>query len=151
MLNYEDSVDKGLILWYNYYYIGGAIMFSIEGNELSSRTEYEYYTIEYLSGSNNKWTGIGDNFFSLREYEFGQFSACGECWQKTGKHGTFDLEYAKKFCNKLITELENGTLISNSTFTDDTKARYERYNIKAFRIRRHHAIYESEVILANKY
>lgn len=129
----------------------GDIMFSREGNELSSRTEYEYYTIEYLSGSNNKWTGIGDNFFSLREYEFGQFSACGECWQKTGKHGTFDLEYAKKFCNKLITELENGTLISNSTFTDDTKARYERYNIKAFHIRRHHAIYESEVILTNKY
>lgn len=129
----------------------GDIMFSREGNELSSRTEYEYYTIEYLSGSDNKWIGIGDNFFSLREYEFGQFSACGECWQKTGKHGTFDLKYAKKFCNKLITELENGTLISNSTFTDDTKARYERYNIKAFRIRRHHAIYESEVILANKY
>ena len=129
----------------------GAVMFSREYNELSSRTEYEYYTIEYLSGSDNKWTGIGDNFFSLREYEFGQFSACGECWQKTGKHGTFDLNYAKEFCNKLMEELENGTLISNSTFTADTKARYERYDIKAFRILKHHTIYESEVILANKY
>ena len=39
-------------------------MFSKEGNELSSRTEYEY-----LSGSDNKWTDIGDNFFSLREYK----------------------------------------------------------------------------------
>lgn len=129
----------------------GDIMFIEENKELKSRTEYEYYTIEYLSGSDNKWTDIGDNFFSLREYEFGQFSACGECWQKTGKHGTFDLEYAKEFCNKLITELENGTLINNSTFTNDTKARYERYNIKAFRIRKNHTIYESEVILANKY
>ena len=130
--------------------MGGAIMFSKEGNELSSRTEYEYYTIEYLSGSNNKWTGIGDNFFSLREYEFGQFSACGECWQKTGIHGTFDLEYAKEFCNKLIEELEKGTLISNSTFTSDTKARYEHYDIKAFRIRRHYSVHESEVNMTNR-
>lgn len=139
----------GIII--NNNYIGGAFMFISEGNELASKTEYEYYTIEYLSGSDNKWTGIGDNFFSLREYEFGQFSACGECWQKTGIHGTFDLEYAKEFCNKLITELEKGTLISNSTFTADTKARYEHYDIKAFRIRRHHNIHESEVIMANKY
>ena len=48
-------------------------------------------------------------------------------------------------------ELENGTLIGNSTFTANTKARYEHYDIKAFRIRKHHTIYESEVILANKY
>ena len=48
-------------------------------------------------------------------------------------------------------ELENGTLIGNSTFTADTKARYEHYDINAFRIRKHHTIYESEVILANKY
>ena len=52
LLNYEDSIDKGLILWYNYY-IGGTIMFSKEGNELSSRTEYEY-----LSGSDNKWKSL---------------------------------------------------------------------------------------------
>lgn len=126
-------------------------MFIREGNELKNKTEYEYYTIEYLSGCDNKWNDIGDNFFSLREYEFGQFSACGECWQKTGIHGTFDLDYAKEFCNKLITELENGTLISNSTFSYDTKERYEKYDIKAFRIRRHHLIKESEVIVANRY
>ena len=126
-------------------------MFVREENDLSSKVEYEYYIIEYLSGSDNSWVSIGDNFFSLREYEFGQFSACGECWQKTNSHGTFDLEYAKTFCNKLNEELEKGTLISNSTFTADTKARYEHYDIKAFRIRRCHVIKESEVILANRY
>lgn len=126
-------------------------MYRKEVNNGVVEEEYEYYTIEYLSGCDNKWIGIGDNFFSLREYEFGQFSACGECWQKTSIHGTFDLEYAKEFCNKLITELENGTLISNSTFTSDTKERYERYDIKAFRIRKHYVLKKSEILVPNKY
>ena len=69
----------------------------------------KYYIIEEQFADSGKWYRLGDRFY-LPEYEFGQNSCCGECWQKTGQHGMYDLEYATEYCNKLNEALKNGTL-----------------------------------------
>jgi hypothetical protein len=69
--------------------------------------EEKYYIIEYKC--NDKWYQLIDRFF-LKEYEFGQNTACGDCWQKTGQYGMYDLEYAKEYCNKLNEAVKNRTL-----------------------------------------
>ena len=60
------------------------------------KLEEKYYIIEF--NSNGKWHQLVDQCY-IPEYEFGQNSACGECWQKTGQHGMYDLAYAKEYCN----------------------------------------------------
>ena len=63
---------------------------------------YVYYTIEYQTeSSNNEWYPINDRCLGLKEYEFGEHTACGRCWQTTGEHGIFNKRYAVKFLKDL--------------------------------------------------
>lgn len=126
-------------------------MYKKSVTDLSSREEYICYIIEYYSEKFKNWYPLGDMCFSLRDYEHGEFTSCGSCWQKTGIHGTFNIEYAKEFCNKLNEELKNGTLISNSDLNYSVKSRYSDCDIKGFHIRKLHYINESEIIEADKY
>ena len=71
------------------------------------KMEEKYYIIEYKC--NDKWYQLIDRFF-LKEYEFGQNTACGDCWQKTGQYGMYNLEYAKEYCNKLNEAVANGAI-----------------------------------------
>lgn len=71
------------------------------------KMEEKYYIIEYKC--NDKWYQLIDRFF-LKEYEFGQNTACGDCWQKTGQYGMYDFEYAKEYCNKLNDAIANGII-----------------------------------------
>lgn len=61
---------------------------------------YEFYQVQEYQSAWNRWMNIADNYY-LKEYEFGEMSASGQCWQETGCHGTYDLEYAKEYCNTL--------------------------------------------------
>ena len=61
-----------------------------------------YYTIEYQTeSSGDKWYPISDKCFGLKEYEFGEHTACGRCWQITGEYGMFNKRYAIKFLKDL--------------------------------------------------
>ena len=65
-------------------------------NELV-HTEDKYYIIEEYQGKWSRWMPLNGKPY-LPEYEFGEFSASGKCWQETGVHGCYDLEYAKTYC-----------------------------------------------------
>lgn len=71
-------------------------------------TEDHYYVIEEYQSKWSRWVGLSRHY--LKEYEFGEFSACGQCWQETGIHGCYDLEYTKTYCNKLNQALKDGLL-----------------------------------------
>ena len=67
------------------------------------------YQIQWREENPEKWYSIGDRYF-LPEYEHGENSASGECWQKTGIHGMFDYGYAATYCNKLNQAVSEGKL-----------------------------------------
>ena len=74
-----------------------------------SRHDYIYYIIEEYQSKYDRWVQVVDTFY-LKEYEFGQNSSCGECWQTTGKYGMFDLDYAKKYLSALKKALNDGSI-----------------------------------------
>lgn len=104
-------------------------------NASAIKMEEQYYIIEYKSSG--KWHQLIDQFF-LPEYEFGQNTSCGDCWQKTGQHGMYDVEYAKEYCNKLNKAIENGTLNS-------------KFEISEFRVAKIEWTFKKEVLIPNKY
>ena len=73
----------------------------------------EYYIIEEYQSAWNRWVPLTHHY--LPEYEFGEFSSCGKCWQDTGVNGCYDYEYAKTYYDKLNQALEDGTLLSHMT------------------------------------
>lgn len=78
-------------------------------NSMSVNLEEKYYIIEEQYKDTGKWYPLIDKFY-LKEYEFGQNTSCGQCWQKTSQHGMYDFEYAKEYCNKLNTALKNSEI-----------------------------------------
>ena len=104
-------------------------------NVSSIEVEEKYYIIEFRS--KDKWYQLIDQFY-LPEYEFGQNSCSGACWQKTGQHGMYDIEYAKEYCNKLNDALQNGTLNN-------------RYDAAEFRIAKVEWTFKKEVLTPKKY
>lgn len=72
------------------------------------RRKAEFYIIEEFQSRWNRWIRITDHY--LNRYKFGEFSTCGQCWQETGTEGTYELEYAKTYCNALNEALRNGSI-----------------------------------------
>lgn len=100
--------------------------------------EDSYYVIEEYQSKWNRWMPLHDKFY-LKEYEFGQHTACGACWQETRNHGIYDLEYAKAYCNALNDALQNGTIKDNAA------------QVTKFRIAKIERTYKHEVILPDRY
>lgn len=71
-------------------------------------TEDEYYTIEEYQSTWSRWCNL--THYYLEPYEFGEMSSCGQCWQETGYHGTYNLNYALEYCNALNRALLNGEI-----------------------------------------
>ena len=105
-------------------------------------TEDTYYIIEEHQSEYDRWVHIRHHY--LPEYEFGEFSACGRCWQETGKHGCFDLEYAKEYCNKLNQALEEGTIKVDNPF-------FQMAKISRFRICECERTFKKTPLVANRY
>jgi hypothetical protein len=103
-------------------------------------THYEdsYYVIEEYQSRWNRWMPIADKFY-LKEYEFGQHTACGACWQETRNHGIYDLEYAKKYCNALNDALAKGTI------------KDEVAQVTKFRIVHIERVYKHSVVSPDRY
>lgn len=72
------------------------------------RRKVEFYIIEEYQSRWNRWVQL-TNYY-IKEYEFGDFSTCGQCWQETGNVGTYNLQYAKAYCNALNKALRNGLI-----------------------------------------
>ena len=90
--------------------------------------EDKYYIIEEYQSKWNRWCGLTHHYLS--EYEFGEFSASGICWQETGIHGCYDLKYTKEYCNKLNDALKNGfQLYIFSSYRDYNKQYHLYYNV----------------------
>lgn len=68
--------------------------------------EDEYFIIEEFQSKWNRWVALGDKYY-LNEHEFNDFSACGQCWQETGVHGTYNYDHAITYCNALNDALNN--------------------------------------------
>lgn len=71
--------------------------------------DYVFYQIQRHFDEWDKWYTMTDRYY-LKEFEHGQNSASGDCWQTIGVHGIFDYEYARKYCNALNDALEAGQL-----------------------------------------
>lgn len=69
----------------------------------SAEIEVKYYYVQWYSNNQKKWLNIGgsDPIMWLKSYEYGQMTACGDCWQRYGFHGILDKEYAIKFVKDL--------------------------------------------------
>ena len=72
------------------------------------RRKAEFYVIEEYQSRWNRWMRITDTY--LKEYRSGEFSGEGICYRETGTYGTYDLEYAKTYCNALNEALKNGSI-----------------------------------------
>lgn len=73
---------------------------------------FTFYRIQLYYSEYDKWYDIGDKYY-LKQYEFSEYSACGECWQEIGKNGIYDFKYAKQMCNDLNEALQNGEIKSD--------------------------------------
>jgi hypothetical protein len=65
--------------------------------------KYEIYTLEFNVKGEDKWhtlsfdaAWVTDELYKSKEKVWAEFSACGQCWQETGVHGTYDVEIAIK-------------------------------------------------------
>lgn len=72
--------------------------------------KYKYYVIEEFQNKYNRWIPLVNKYY-LKEYEFGENTACGTCWQETGKHGMYNKKYAKKYLADLKQALIDNKLI----------------------------------------
>lgn len=98
--------------------------------------KFTYYIIQEYHSSCDRWVAIGNDTYGL-ENEHGEFSSCGECWQKTGVHGTFDLEYALKLCDKLNKALKEGSItkcFEQRAFKGEQLRAFESAKITKFRV-----------------
>lgn len=87
---------------------------------------YTIFQIEEYQSAYDRWVLLQERHF-LKQYEFGQQTACGECWQCTGEFGAFDEGYMRQLCNDLNQAVEDGY------FKDDTaevnKFRLVKYEV----------------------
>lgn len=95
--------------------------------------EDEYFIIEEFQSTWNRWVGLGDRCY-LDEHKFNDFSACGQCWQETGVHGTYNRDLAIRYCNDL-----NHALLNDEAFAE--KINKSGAGITKFRVSRCVKIY----------
>ena len=60
--------------------------------------KYEIYKLQHLWEGRTEWVG------SIENEEF--FTTSGDCWQKTGIHGTFDFDKARKVFGDVVSRLD---------------------------------------------
>lgn len=62
--------------------------------------KYTIYILQHLTRDGKEWNNSGDGSQfvkgNFRKQPLYDFCACGECWQQTGVHGTYDLEIAHR-------------------------------------------------------
>ena len=66
-------------------------------SHLQSDGEYVIFTLQYWYEKDGTWNDAGLDAFGHPE----GFNASGECWQRTGVHGTFDEEEALRGASRL--------------------------------------------------
>ena len=94
------------------------------------------YLIEEHQTAYNKWVYIGADTYGI-DKEHGEFKSCGECWQKTGIHGTFNKKYALDICKKLNDALADGSIydcFNHRAFGDEQLERFKKAEITEFRV-----------------
>jgi len=76
--------------------------------------DYTIYILEYWGniGRKDEWlyAGDGDQFTKGEDHfkePFRSFGACGECWQETGIHGTYDKQTAFELLVKVAAHTPN--------------------------------------------
>lgn len=65
---------------------------------LRTEGKFTIYKIEH------QWQNKGNWASSIENEHY--FTASGDCWQRTGVHGTFDLEEAKKAFGEVVSKLD---------------------------------------------
>ena len=65
--------------------------------------KYEIYILEFSVKGENKWhtlsfdaAWVSPELYKTKKEIWKTFSACGQCWQEIGIHGTYDVEIAIK-------------------------------------------------------
>lgn len=97
-------------------------------------TKVKYYIIEEHQAVYNRWVSIGDDTYGI-DKEHGEFTSCGECWQKTGIHGTFNKQHALDICNKLNSALADGSIYDCFNHRSQlNKESFEAAKITEFRV-----------------
>lgn len=72
-------------------------------------TKVKCYIIEEHQTAYDRWMSIGDDTYGI-DKEHGEFTSCGECWQKTSIHGTFNKQHALDICRKLNSASADGSI-----------------------------------------
>ena len=101
--------------------------------------EVTYYRIEEYQSKWDRWVRIREHY--IPEYEFGEFTACGQCWQETRIHGCYDLEYTKEYCNKLKQALKDGEL----------QKHVDSVGLSDFRICECEQVFKKKILVADMY
>lgn len=95
-----------------------------------------YYIIQEHQTAYDRWISIGDDTYGL-EKGHKDFTACGECWQETRVHGTFDKKYAIDLCNRLNKALKDGSIydcFNHRAFKDEQIESFKKAAITEFRV-----------------
>ena len=99
-------------------------------------TKIRCYIIEEHQTAYDRWVSIGDNTYGI-DKEHGEFTSCGECWQKTGIHGTFNKQHALDICKKLNNALADGSIyncFNHRAFKDEQIESFKKAAITEFRV-----------------
>lgn len=99
-------------------------------------TKVKCYIIEAYHTSYDRWVSIGEDTYDM-DKEHGEFTSCGECWQKTGIHGTFNKQHALDICKKLNSALADGSIydcFNHRAFKDEQIERFKKAGITEFRV-----------------
>lgn len=99
-------------------------------------TKVKCYIIEEHQTAYDRWVNIGADTYNI-DKEHGEFTSCGECWQKTGIHGTFNKNHALDICKKLNDALADGSIydcFNHRAFRDEQIERFKKAGITEFRV-----------------
>ena len=101
-------------------------------NKLEPIFDYEIYELGYTDLD----IKIGDDTYGM-DKEHGEFTSCGECWQKTGVYGTFNKKHDLDICKKLNNALADGSIyncFSHRALKDKQIETFNKEEITEFRV-----------------
>ena len=96
----------------------------------------KYYILQEHQTAYNRWVSIGGDTYGI-DKKHGEFTSCGECWQKTGIHGTFNKQHALDICKKLNSALADGSIydcFNHRVFKDAQIQSFKKAGITEFRV-----------------